>query len=415
MVKSRAEDLLVPESRPLHWLLNSDEPWTRYRTLVDLVDRPESDPDVATARAAMLAHPQVRGLITTASSWPGGPIKRHNDASHALHQLTVLADMGVRENDPGMTKVVQAAMAHMSSEGALLSLVNIASAFGGTGQDTWTWMMCDAPALLYALVLFHEAANGTSPASRGSAVPEAQWVGDMRAGATSATLPPALANAANHLSSLAFENGWHCTGGPEVGKFRGPGKRADPCPIANVLALKALARVPAPYPAAAIRNGVEMLLTHWEGSQVARGVRGGSVSGTGVSSAKPYLFGCGSNYRKLKYPFIWYDILHVLEALSPYPFVHRDPRFQEMLGAVTAQADANGRYTAGAMYMPWKGWSFANKKEPSPWLTFLVLRLQRRTINVKTQRDQDMADRSLGSGPWSSGISRIVTGSETQP
>jgi hypothetical protein len=30
------------------------------------------------------------------------------------------------------------------------------------------------------------------------------------------------------------------------------------------------------------------------------------------------------------------------------------------------------------MYKPWKSWSFADKKNPSPWLTFLVLRIQKR-------------------------------------
>jgi len=30
----------------LRWLLDSDEPWTCYRTLVDLLDRPEDDLDV---------------------------------------------------------------------------------------------------------------------------------------------------------------------------------------------------------------------------------------------------------------------------------------------------------------------------------------------------------------------------------
>jgi hypothetical protein len=370
---------VTPEPRLLDWLLSKDEPWTRYRTLVDLLDRPEADFEVARARSAMLAHPQVQGLIAAAATWPGGPIKRHNDASHALHKLTVLADMGVRENDPGMPEVVQAALAHVSNEGALLSVLNIAPAFGGTGQDTWTWMMCDAPALLYALLLFHEGADGTLPLSRGFPIPEAPWGGGMLLGATSATLPPALANAANYLSSLAFDNGWHCTGGPEIGGFRGPGKRADPCPIANVLALKALARVPALYPAAGIRSGAEMLLAHWDRSQVACGVRAGSAAETGLHPSKPYLFGCGTDYRKLKYPFIWYDILHVLEALSPYPFVHSDPRFREMLAAATSQADGDGRYTAGAMYMPWKGWSFADKKHPSPWLTFLVRRLERRS------------------------------------
>ena len=144
---------------------------------------------MAAARSAMLAHPQVQGLIAAAATWPGGPIKRHNDASHALHKLTVLADMGVRENDPGMPEVVQAALAHVSNEGALLSVLNIAPAFGATGQDTWTWMMCDAPALLYALLLFHEGADGTLPLGRGFPIPEAPWGGDMLLGATSAMLP----------------------------------------------------------------------------------------------------------------------------------------------------------------------------------------------------------------------------------
>jgi hypothetical protein len=362
-------------SQDLDWLLSSDEPWTRYRTLVDLLDRPASDPEVVRARSEMLAHPQVQKLMTTAATWPGGPIKRHNDASHALHNLTVLADMGARADDPGMPQVIQAVMAHVSNEGALLSMLNIAPAFGGTGQDIWTWMMCDAPALLNALLLLHEGVAGSPTASRSRPIIEASWAGDMACGATSATLPPALANAANYLASLAFDNGWHCTGSPELGKFRGPGRRTDPCPIANVLALKALARVPALYSSAGIRSGAEMLLRHWEGSQVARGAQAACGPETAPLTAKPYLFGCGSDYRKLKYPFIWYDILHVVEALSPYPFVHSDQRFREMLTAVASQADADGRYTAGAMYMPWKGWSFADKKHPSPWLTLLVRRV----------------------------------------
>jgi len=49
-----------------------------------------------------------------------------------------------------------------------------------------------------------------------------------------------------------------------------------------------------------------------------------------------------------------------------------------MVETITAQADEDGRYTAGSMYRAWKGWSFADKKHPSPWLTFLVLRIQKR-------------------------------------
>jgi hypothetical protein len=112
----------------------------------------------------------------------------------------------------------------------------------------------------------------------------------------------------------------------------------------------------------AIRKGINALLDHWE-HQTER---------------KIYLFGIGTDFRKLKYPFVWYDILHVTDILSRFPEVHTDPRFQEMLQVITQQADELGRYTASSMYMAWKGWSFANKKAPSPWLTFLVFRIQQR-------------------------------------
>ena len=67
------------------------------------------------------------------------------------------------------------------------------------------------------------------------------------------------------------------------------------------------------------------------------------------------------------------------EVLSRFPEIHNDSRFQEMVSTLTDQADPEGRYTASSMYMAWKGWSFANKKEPSPWLTFLVLRILQRS------------------------------------
>ena len=326
----------------IQWLLESAEPWTRYRTLVDLLDRPEDDPNVQAARAEMLAHSQVQALIAEAAAWPGYPLQRHNDASHPLYKLSTLADFGVRADDPGMSAGIEAVMAHQATEGAFQSLVNVPKAFGGTGEDTWTWMLCDAPTLLYTLL--------------------AMGLGD----------DPCVKLAVDHLAGLVDENGWRCVAAPELGKFRGPGRKDDPCPIVNVFALKSLAQasprgsargVPELLDSPATRTGAEMLLGHWEHR----------------AERKFYLFGMGSDFRKLKFPFVWYDILHVVDVLSRFPFVHTDHRFREMAETITAQADGESRYTAGSMYRAWKGWSFADKKHPSPWLTFLVLRVQRRT------------------------------------
>jgi hypothetical protein len=316
----------------IQWLLESDEPWTRYRTLVDLFDRPEGDPEVQATRAEMLAHPQVQALIAEAATWPGYALKRHNDAKHPLYKFSTLADFGVRANDPGMASGIEAVMAHQSAEGAFETQIRLYKRFGGIDGERWTWMACDVPTLLYALLAFGLEDD------------------------------PRVKQAVNHLVGLVDENGWRCKAAPEFGgKFKGPGRKDDPCPIVNVYALKALAQVPELLDSPATRTGAEMLLWHWE-HQTGR---------------KLYLFGIGTDFRKLKYPFVWYDVLHVVDVLSRFPFVHDDPRFREMIDTITAQADEQGRYTATSMYRAWKGWSFADKKNPSPWLTFLVLRVQK--------------------------------------
>jgi len=124
----------------LRWLLESDEPWTRYRTLTDLLDRPEGDAEVQAARGEMLAHPQVQALMTQAATWGQRPLKRHNDASHPLYALSTLADFGLRAGDPDLDSAIERLLAHQSAEGPFQSVLNIHQRYGGSGEDTWTWL-----------------------------------------------------------------------------------------------------------------------------------------------------------------------------------------------------------------------------------------------------------------------------------
>jgi hypothetical protein len=318
------------------WLLQAGEPWTRYRTMVDLLSRAAEDALVAAARAELIAHPQVRALVAGLSTWGQSALTRHNDAAHPLHKLSTLADFGVRPTDAGLGAVVEEIMASQDTGGPLRTLLRVSAAFGGTGEDCWSWMLCDAPTLLYALL--------------------AMGLGD----------DPRLQRAAQHLAGLSGERGWGCVVAPELGHFRGPGRKADPCPLANLLVLKALSLAPAWRDSAPIRAGAEVLLKHWESRATTR----------------PYLFGIGTDFRKVKYPFVWYDLLHVVEVLSRFPFLHADMRFQEMLVSLTSQADATGRFRAGSMYRSWQGWSFADKKSASPWLSFLVARIVQRVVGA---------------------------------
>ena len=242
---------------PIEWLSASSEPWTRYRTMLDLQGLPENSAPAMAARLEMLAHPEVRSLIIGAAAWGEQAIKRHNDAASPVYKLSVLADFGLKRGDAGVEAVLQSILARQATEGPFLSLLNIPRAFGGTGEDQWSWLLCDAPVLLYILL----AMDGP----------------DIR-----------LERALEHLAGLVEENGYRCRGDPTLGKFRGPGRRSDPCPVANVYALKALSQSPAHIDSCPVRLAADMLLDHWEQRR----------------QVKYYLFGIGSDFVKVKYPFV---------------------------------------------------------------------------------------------------------------
>ncbi|MFH1879423.1 MAG: hypothetical protein ABIK64_01355, partial [Bacillota bacterium] len=134
-----------------------------------------------------------------------------------------------------------------------------------------------------------------------------------------------------------------------------------PCPYATLLMLSALLQTENTN-RAELHTGAECLLHLWECSR----------------ELYPFLFHMGTDFRKLKAPFIWYDILHVANVLSQMPWLRRDPRLLDMVNTIRSKADAGGRFTPESVWLAWKAWEFGQKKQPSPWLTFLALRIFRR-------------------------------------
>ncbi len=319
------------ENSTLAWLLEG-APYIEYRTRRDLLDQPEDDPQVAAARRAMLADPQVQGLVAELAGWPGKVISSHKSAGQPFHKLTFLADLGLQADDPGMDAIIQRILSHQSAQGPFALPMNIAESYGGSGQEQWAWALCDAPLILYALLKF-----GLGEDER-------------------------VISAAGHLVGLVRDNGWPCAVSPELGSWRGPGRKEDPCPFANLAMLKALAQAPAWRDGAAARAGAGSLLALWAESR----------------ERHPYIFYMGNDFRKLKAPFIWYDLLHVLDVLSQFPFLRDDPRMQEMTAVLADKAGEQGRFTPESVWQAWNGWEFGQKKIPSRWLTLLALRILRR-------------------------------------
>jgi len=82
----------------------------------------------------------------------------------------------------------------------------------------------------------------------------------------------------------------------------------------------------------------------------------------------------GTDFRKLKVPFVWYDLLHVLDVLSRFSWLKNDPRLREMLQILKSKRGPEGRFTPESVWKVWREWEFGQKKEPSRWLTLLAWR-----------------------------------------
>ena len=313
----------------IQWLLDS-EPYVAYRTRLDLLDQSPDDPQVLQAREKMLSQPKILELLSELTDWPGNAINNHKKANLLYHKLAFLAEIGFTAQDAAIKAVSLNILEHISPQGVLEAQVNIPKAFGGTGDNMWAWILCDTPRLYFSL---------------------------LKMGINNMVVDEGIQT----LAALIRDNGYPCAASPELGRFKGPGRRSDPCPYATLLMLSALLQT-RDTNRPELHTGAECLLSLWEHSQ----------------EQSPFLFRMGTDFRKLKAPFIWYDILHVADVLSQMDWLRGDPRFLDMIACIKEKADADGRYTPESVWMAWKAWDFGQKKQPSPWLTFLVLRILKR-------------------------------------
>jgi len=324
------------QNNVIRWLLSA-EPWVEYRTRIDLLDQNEKAQDVQIARRRMLDHPHIKSLVRDVKQWPGDVLKRHNDARHAIHKLSFLAELGLTNSDPGMDETCNKVIENQSDEGVFQVIENIPVHFGGSGQDELLWMLCDAPLVVFSLVKF--GYGNTSEVQK----------------------------ALSYLLQLNEDNGWHCCASESLGKkFRGPGKKEDPCPYANLIMLKLIAEFPELKVSDESENGLNCLLNLWK-------IR---------KEKKPFLFAMGTDFQKLKAPFVWYDILHVLDVLSKFPSAHSHEVTKDLLHIVLNKQDNSGKFTPESVYRAWKDWDFGQKREPSAWITFLSYRILKRTGNI---------------------------------
>jgi hypothetical protein len=307
-------------------LLGRSNDWLKYAIRLNLCREPKER--LVTERKAALSDSRIQGFLHDIADFHGVPVTNHKNPDLPIHKLLFLLDLGFDAGVPEIRTARDEIMKHKDGSGIYQSLTNIPRHFGGTGEDTFSWCLCDAPLLLLAL---------------------------LKAGAEKEQ----ILQGAGYLASLCRDNGFPCAASRELGGFHGPGRKDDPCPYATLIMADLMAQIPEYRDTSAAASSAEALLSLWENSR----------------EQHPYIFYMGTDFRKLKAPSLWYDLLSVAAVLSRFPRVHADPRFQEMIGLIKSKADEEGFFTPESVYLKFKAWDFGQKKAPSPYLTYLCLRV----------------------------------------
>ena len=267
---------------------------------------------------------KIEEMYDYCQGYDGDAITKHNDFNHFLHRIGLLLDIGFDTKDEGMKRIAEKILSNQSEQGAFLSNLQISKSYGGTGLPKSGWMLCDFPVLLYFLI-------------------KMGYEKDHR-----------VKNAINYLINLCDENGWRCKGSFE--KFRGPGRKEDHCPLATLYALKVFSILPEYHNEQFVINGINAMCYHWRIS----------------NERKIYMFGMGKNFRKLKYPTHWFDIVHVVRVLVNFEYAKRTKEFKEMIEILQSKKTEDGDFIPESVFMVYKGWDFGQKKTPSSSLSHVI-------------------------------------------
>ncbi len=313
----------------INWLLES-EPYVQYAVRKNILRRNKYE--LSVLKAAVLSDARIEKYLSDIANFNAMPVANHKNPETPIHKLLFMLDIGLDTDIPQIDAAIHQILLNRDENGIPKSMTNIPKHFGGSGENTLAWSLCDAPLMLYALLL-----AGLDYDSQ-------------------------IKEGVEHIVGLQRDNGFPCVVSKELGKFRGPGRKDDCCPYATLTILKLLSVIPEYEKSQLTTSNINVLLDLWKKSQ----------------EQHPYMFYMGIDFRKLKAPAIWYDIVSVADCLSHFESARKDKRFDEILDIIETKANSKYQFTPESIYQKCKAWDFGQKKQPSQWLTYLCIRILER-------------------------------------
>ena len=311
----------------INFILKNGEAWLQYATKVNILK--ESKERLTELKCQALNDPLIKEYLNDISNYHSILVKNHKDPNLPIYKLLFLLDIGFGNEITEIQEAINQILEHKDISGVYQSRTNIPKHFGGNGEDTFGWCLCDAPLLLLAL---------------------------LKAGVN---YEEHIKQGVEYLISFFKDVGFPCTVSPEFGKFRGPGRKDDCCPNASLQMLKLLSAIDEYSQAEITINTAMEFLSLWENSW----------------ERHPYMYYMGTDFRKLKAPPVWYDLVSVTDALRHVKTVKSDERFIGMVELIRSKQDSDGIFTPESVYQKFKGLDFGQKKMPSPYLTYLCYKI----------------------------------------
>lgn len=334
---------LLPKD-PRQYLIESGESFSIYRTLTDLFNLPLDHPDVVKAHKNVLKDPLVNFLLDNLSDWEKDLTKAHNKADYLPNQLWLLLDWGIKpEDDKRMQEAIDKILSHQDEDtGQFLAYIEAYDQKTKTKYPMWSSALCDHNLIVSVLLL-------------------ADLEKDKR-------VKLGLKRMNDLIKETTQGKGWKCEPWLYYNR-RGPGRVNDVCPMIVVDALRGYWVISQDkWPDGILETGLT-LLNCW----------------INRSEEKPYIFGHGKKFRLPRAPFFWYNIGTILDAVRHYPTLVKTQSFRELVAVSLLEFTLDGIFIPKSVYLYFKDYSFGQKKEPSPWMTFFLSRIYKNAFEFDPQ------------------------------
>lgn len=331
----------ILKSDPRKDLINCDEPFTIYKTLTNLLGIDKNSEEAKKQKELIKKDKRIIELVNRIPDWEKYPVTGHNKSDFSPSLINLLFDMGIEKGDINKIDLeLEKMLLHQDTNGRFNSFCENFNKKTKDKDNFWSNTLCDSHIIILTLI-------------RGGYIKNPK-------------VKKGILKIIDDYKETSMGKAWKCE--PDsITKWRGPGKKDDPCPMVTLEALKVFSYLSQKDRPDDLYMALNTMLYLWKRRK----------------DSTPYMMGHGRNFRKFKTPIFWYNIGWFMDTLSRYPEIHEEKEYIE-LTAILAGINTNeeGKVVLKSTYRDFKNFSFGQKKEWSPFQTYYLCNILKKSEKI---------------------------------